>query len=252
MHEADDEKLKRRRQEDEFLAAVWKHTRAQCPSRFDVFMQSYGPDPREAVAHYYWNASVCAALLPTLTHAEVLLRNSIHRVMASKYGDWWFDGAIDFLPGEQNAIERAKFGAARNERKRGKRLDQNDIIVELNFRFWTNLLLSDYSRTVWNPLLVGGAFPHLPSSETEKRKLARFVFSDACDIRNRVCHGERVVHLPNLAQRQDSIMKAIGWISQPTERIVKRLSRFPETWGNGLNECRLTLLEMVPNSGDLA
>jgi hypothetical protein len=229
------------------LALIWDHMREHCPARFDKYSQIYGPDPLDKIAHYHWNTKVSEALLPTLGHCEILLRNSIDKVLVKKYGEMWFDGAFRLLEGENKALTKAKEDASRKEDMRGRLTNHDDIVSELSFRFWTNLLLSEYSRTVWNFLLIYGAFPNIPADLKDKRRAARLVFSDACDIRNRVCHGERVVHLPDLQQRQVAVVKAIGWMSKPTERIVKKLDAFPDCWANGLERCRQTLIEMVPD-----
>jgi hypothetical protein len=229
------------------MGALWRTTREICPARFDKYSQAYGPDPLDSTAHYHWNAKVSGTLLPTLTQAEILLRNAVDRVMVNKRGALWFDSAIELLDGERKALSKAKDDARRKENARRRPSNHDDIVVELSFRFWTNLLQSNYSRSVWNHLLVYRAFPNIPAGLDDKRREARLVFCDACDIRNRVCHGERVVHLPNLKKRHAKVLKAIGWMNQPMERITRKMDAFPDTWENGLARCRETLLDMIPD-----
>ena len=223
----------------ECIRAVWEHLHEFSSARFGAYKEVYGPDPLDCLANYLWNIKVCEALLPTLNMVEVLLRNAVNQALSEKYGTFWFE-SVDWLDERDiKLVEKARVDADRLRDKRERAVcTADDIVIELGFRFWTNLLLPKYHTHVWNYVSYR-SFPHLAEQPgANKRSRAHAVFAKSCTLRNRVCHGERVIHIQDLDGQLADAITALGWISEPTKRLAKKLSRYQHVKQGGLQECR--------------
>lgn len=231
---------------DYCLGVCWQEIHKLSPARFGVYTQFHGPSEAEALAAYIWNMEVSASLLPAVHAAEVLLRNEIDRVLMGAYGPDWYVTQQWLRDREIDSVDRAKISAYQKEPGRGRVASRDDVIVELGFRFWTNLLLSEYASRVWN-LVAIRALPNLPRAMPNKRRNVHRVFAETCDLRNRICHGERIIHKGQLDVQYAEIMQSIGWISGPKERVLRKRSQFAGIWRDGLQECRDAIeAELVP------
>lgn len=225
------------------LSTVWTHISSFGPQRFARYSAEYG---NKALAHYIWNVRLCETMMPLLNASEVMLKNTINNVLVKNRGAFWFDNTELIKEHEQKFVKKAREDALRSDGQGGYVIrGADDIVAELSFRFWANLLNSEYSR-LWNELLIGNAFPHIPADLKDKRDKMRRTFANACDIRNRVCHHERIIHLPKLKDSVDDMKTALGWISKPYAKIIKGVCRFDEVWQGGHEDCYQSLCEMIP------
>jgi len=231
--------------QERVLASLWTHVSSYGAPRFARYTRSYGKD---ALDHYFWNVRVCEAMMPLLNGSEVMLKNTINQVLTKKRGPFWFDDTVLLQGRDQKFVLKARENAKRPDGNGGYFIrGADDIVAELSFRFWANLLNSEYSQ-IWNELFIGNAFPNIPATLQTKRATVRSTFATACDIRNRVCHHERIIHLPYLEQSVKDMKRALGWISRPYAGVIKGLCRFDEVWqnGNGHAACYQALCDMIP------
>jgi hypothetical protein len=165
-------------------------------------------------------------MMPLLNGSEVMLKNTVNQVLSKKRGLFWFDDSELLEDREQNFVKKAREDAKRPDGNGGYLIrSADDIVAELSFRFWANLLNSEYNH-IWNELFIGNAFPNIPAALQNKRATMRSTFATACDIRNRVCHHERIIHLPYLEQSVKDMKRALGWISKPYAGVIRELCRF--------------------------
>lgn len=170
--------------------------------RFGAYLYKGGGDVEYALSLYLYNARLAKAFLYPLHVVEVTLRNAIDQYLVSRYGINWphenaFRDGVLSDPGRANldkAVTRAGAGASRGQ-----------IVSELTFDFWSNLLRPEYHmlwRTGLNivlPQVRGGIGRH------EVQKLAKSINL----FRNRVAHHEPILD-QNVGDVQKSILELIG------------------------------------------
>lgn len=184
------------------------------PDRLSTYLHQCNDDLDLAVGLYEWNTSISAALWETLSHVEVVLRNTVAARLADRHarlkrGRTWIDDPARELDGraaDDIADARARL------RAKGKSATEGQIISELNFGFWRFLVARRYQTTLW-PTLAGG-FRHSPnrairSVEDPVRRLH--------DFRNRLAHHERVWNL-DLKARYGDMLDILGFVD-PAVRI---------------------------------
>ena len=126
---------------------------------------------------------------------EVALRNAIHRRLAERYGEAWYDNPDAGL--DRGAVERiasARMVSARDGHDEGP----PRIVAALSFGFWVSLLgpggrvaagrKANYEMTLWRPALRG-AFVHCARLT---RKEAHRPLNSLRTLRNRIAHHEPV------------------------------------------------------------
>src|SRR5690625_114217 len=91
---------------------------------------SFHSDPE---ALYLWNTHVTKAFLEDIQHVEVLLRNCVHTVVSSKYGQrWYIHPAIPFDQQAKKSINKAERRAGITK---GQAPPPGRVIAELSFDF---------------------------------------------------------------------------------------------------------------------
>lgn len=156
--------------------------------RFATYLAKGGNDERYALALYLYNVRVAKAFMFPLGVAEVTLRNSIDTQLVALYGsDWhrdaYFRGSVltaESLTALDKAISRAGVNAARGQ-----------VIAELTFDFWSNLLRPTYG-SFWRTNL-NIIFPNIPRGLS--RRDVQAIVRDINIFRNRVAHHEPVLDL---------------------------------------------------------
>ena len=96
-----------------------------------------GGDREGAIRLYAWNTAVSAAFYGPLQGLEVALRNAMHRRLAERYGEAWYDNRDAGL--DRGAMQRV--ASARTELARDAYGDDPPrIVAALSFGFWVSLL----------------------------------------------------------------------------------------------------------------
>ena len=197
----------------------------------------------KALGAYAWNVALCESLYPVLNGLEVTLRNSIHDVASTEFGDdYWFDKLE--LPKSKKAVEKVRSRLANNPKDAGY-LSAGRLIAELNFGFWVGLLDSSNEQVLW-PKLLKPVFPF-----ATRKQRARFRMSERLHririLRNRVFHHEPVWYFADLEELHYATMESIGWMNQPTRLFVETLDRFPCTYLRGPGYYELEILSVIQN-----
>ena len=165
---------------------------------------------------YQWNSRCSAAFWEALGYLEVSLRNALDARLTlrqHKQGQtrhWVFDDARQ-LGRDARGVGRHAHPdqdiatAIRRVQANGKPLDPAQIISELPFGFW-HQLVARRQMFLWPDLAA--AFAHAPSRSPVpvRDRLARMR-----DLRNRIGHHHRIWSL-DLDARWDDLVTLAGWI----------------------------------------
>ena len=196
--------------------------RALSPERFGTYLESAGFHEEYALALYLYNARLAKSFLFPLHVAEITLRNSIDAYLARRYGaSWHTDAALRvgvFTPQSSASLDKAI-------RHADNSVERADVIAELTFDFWSNLLRSDYSQTIWRTGLRT-IFPGLPR-DLDRRSVQRHV-RQVNMLRNRVTHHEPILDV-NVQEVLGSIFDLVGWCSDEMRAWARHHNTVSET-----------------------
>jgi hypothetical protein len=173
-----------------------------------------------ALSLYERNGRLSEAFHTPLQCLEVCIRNHMNRYLDTAFGLNWFRN--DVPPFEREAI--LKLNKAMDDVERThRRLNQGNVVAELNFGFWVTILGRQYEETLWRPhfsniFLEGGR--RLPRQKVHNR------LDNLRKLRNRVAHYEPIFHR-NLANDYSDLIEAIGWICPDSAAWAIEHSRVP-------------------------
>ncbi len=185
------------------------------------------PDLSAALSLYEWNTRAAAAVMQTVSMAEVVVRNALDRELSSwsaKRGALtWFDLAPLDDRGSHSLYE-ARLRATRHGRVpevHGK------VIAETSLGFWRYLAASRYLTSLWVPALHR-AFPHGPSDLRDRRREVEAILDRIGFVRNRAAHHEPLHHRDLTSDYERAVL--IGsWISPDAGAWIKARSTLPRT-----------------------
>jgi hypothetical protein len=201
------------------------------PARMAVY-NADGRGPCIALARYLLNAALSEALYSPLQLCEVALRNSIHTELTRLLGrtDWYDDPGFPMTVWGGNEILKAKGKLT----KHGKRVIPDSVVAELTFGFWPSLFEDHYERhTAFMPGGIRKVFPHLQKSK-HNRKALKAELEKIRDLRNRIFHHERIVHLRDLNAKHQLILDVISWVSPELRKMADVFDRFTPVRSAGL------------------
>lgn len=192
----------------------------------------------QAVILYEWNATLASTFWESLGHVEVALRNAIDRRLAQRHRRrlrsslWVFDDARELGRdarghGRHNHPYLEIQEAQKRVRRNHKRVDGNQIVSELPFGFW-HQMLSKQQTFLWPDLAA--AFPGAPdrARATVHDRVARLR-----TIRNRIGHHHRIWSA-DVAARYDDLTDLAGYLDPDLKGYIEASSGVP------------TLLERYP------
>jgi len=200
------------------------------PDRMGTYLRAAREDRKQAVRLYTWNTAMCAAFYGPLQALEIALRNAMHRELAARYGEEWYDSPAAGL--DRGAHERIADARTTAQRARHTATPSR-VVATLPFGFWVALLSAggrtervgrkaDYEKTLWRPALRD-AFPHR-TPLTRRQAHAPLVALRA--LRNRIAHHEPVFARP-LREDHDRILEVTGWMSPDVRAWIEQHSRVP-------------------------
>ena len=170
-----------------------------------------------------------APLLRPVAGLEIALRNAMHRGLAERYGEAWYDN-------RDAALDKARWsGSPAPERSwratamatihpglwRPCRSDSGSRCWVREAAFGTGRK-ANYEMTLWRPALRG-AFAH---RATLTRKEVHRPLNALRTLRNRIAHHEPVF-ARDLARDHERIVEVVGWITPGIRRWVEHHSRVP-------------------------
>lgn len=184
--------------------------------RFATYLTKSGRNEGYALALYLYNARIAKAFMFPLSVVEVTLRNAIDALLVSRHGLTWHlqpDFRDNVLTPEgfttlEKAIARAGPGAARGQ-----------VVAELTFDFWSNLLRPEYGELWRTGLNI--VFPNIARGTTrhDVQRMARAVNQ----FRNRVAHHEPVLDL-NVTDIHAKIIELVNLRCSETAAWLKHHS----------------------------
>lgn len=187
-------------------------------------------DDLTTLARYLWNIALCETLYSPLQMAEVVLRNTIHKVFQNRYGveDWY--NAENFSDFTQSKINDAR----KRIESGGCMVTAGRMIAELNFGFWTTFFNRSYEFDGTASYIIRHGYLNCP------RRLRRNRFQEQRwrrirELRNRVFHHERIILWRDLPTQHAEIIETIGWISPQMQAMSLKLDRFNEMYGAGID-----------------
>lgn len=139
--------------------------------RMDSFLRSSLGNRDQAVELYRWNSELASAYWEAIASIEVALRNLLNQKMTERQHSldrdthWIFDDHFELgrhkIVGEAPSQPFKEIAdAMRRVRKNRKPMTPNQIISELSFGFW-HQLVSKRQLFLWPELASG--FPNAPS-----------------------------------------------------------------------------------------
>lgn len=193
---------------------------------------------KATLVNYVLNAKISENFYFLLQNLEVALRNAIYDSFKNKYpnSDFFFlfetNARNRYKPRkEKHSVECWKMicGAKHNLTRRGITLNDGKIIAELNFGFWTKILLSTDNKytNMWRKIFPL-VFPNyvVQNSIDADRVVVGNVIDNIRDLRNRVFHYEPVFNQSNLTQVHTDIINVLGWIDKDLQSLSVMFDEF--------------------------
>ncbi len=184
--------------------------------RFLTYLTKGGGDESYAIALYLYNARVAKAFMFPLGVVEVTLRNAIDALLVVRHGLTWYlqpnfrNNVLmpEGLTTLDKAIDRTGSGAVRGQ-----------VVAELTFDFWSNLLRPEYGDLWRTGLNV--VFPNI--SRTTTRHDVQLMAKAINRFRNRVAHHEPVLDI-NVTDIHAKIVKLVSLRCSETAAWLKHHS----------------------------
>lgn len=186
-------------------------------------------DAVRAMELYRWNCALSAVFWESLTYVEVAFRNAIDDRMCERHerlrrtGHWVFDDAHELGrdahgPGRHRQPYLDIDEAKRRVRRNGKVLGPGQIISELSFGFW-HQMVSRKQMFLWPDL--ASAFSHAPDRDqrTVQDRVSRLRQS-----RNRIGHHHRIWS-EDVERRYLDLLDVAGFIDPELRSFIDRRSR---------------------------
>lgn len=182
-------------------------------------LNTYGQNlpVKKQLKEYRRNIKLCRNFYPELDFFEVTLRNAIDSALTSfvNGADW-----MTTLPLDQQTLY--KITEVKNRlQKQNKQITHDRIISELTLGFWTTLFSKKYNQCKFQSYLVKKVFVNCPKSQKSIQNIQVYV-NEIRELRNRVCHYERICHYPDIKERHERLLECTEWISPAVAKIAKK------------------------------
>ena len=202
-------------------------------TRLRHYLDAAGGDPVRAEQLYRWNNSLSAAFWEALADLEVALRNALDAAMTRRHlvlgraGHWIFDDARELgrdrgRDARQHAQPYLDINTAIGRvRRNNKPVDPGQIISEISFGFW-HQLVSRRQMALWPDL--ADAFPHAPNRQqsTIESRVRRLR-----DLRNRIGHHHRIWAL-DVEGRYRDLLDVAGYVDPILRAWIDHNSKVPD------------------------
>ena len=167
-------------------------------------LSTYGQNlpVKKQLKEYRRNIKLCRDFYPELDFFEVTLRNAIDSALTSfvNGADW-----MTTLPLDQQTLY--KITEVKNRlQKQNKQITHDRIISELTLGFWTTLFSKKYNQYKFQSYLVKKVFVNCPKSQKSIQNIQVYV-NEIRELRNRVCHYERICHYPDIKERHERLLE---------------------------------------------
>lgn len=187
--------------------------------------------------HYLWNTKLSENFYLLLQNLEVGLRNAIHYEFSKQFPAQHFFAMYesDISKSYIKRREYHSYGCWKmigkvksNLKAQGIAPSDGKVISELNFGFWTTLLMEKHYRIKLWRSLVRFVFPNYPFSSSQDKdiKLIAQKINNIRVFRNRIFHYEPIFNRSNLHKIHDDILEVLGWISPEIQKMSQSFDEF--------------------------
>ena len=205
-------------------------------SRISTY-KSNGHTEIETIADYVLNAKISQNFYFLLQNLEVSLRNAIYDSFKKHYPNSDF-----FYLFENNSFNRYKSKKEKHSRecwkmlcgvkyklKHMQTLSDGKIIAELNFGFWTELLISRDNKytDMWRRIFLD-VFPNYKiKSSIDKDKISiALKIDDIRNFRNRIFHYEPIYNQSDLIKKHIDIFDVLTWLNEDMKILNELFDEF--------------------------
>ena len=205
-------------------------------SRISTY-KSNGHTEIETIADYVLNAKISQNFYFLLQNLEVSLRNAIYESFKKNYPNSDF-----FYLFENNSFNRYKSKKEKHSRecwkmlcgvkyklKHMQTLSDGKIIAELNFGFWTELLISRDNKytDMWRRIFLD-VFPNYKiKSSIDKDKISiALKIDDIRNFRNRIFHYEPIYNQSDLIKKHIDIFDILTWLNEDMKILNELFDEF--------------------------
>jgi hypothetical protein len=188
--------------------------------RIASYRSAAGGDLVAAIALYEWNSRISGALLETINHVEVVVRNAMHEQLTA-WSLATFNEPLWYLdPGRiLNRRTVEDVDVARRRAAIGHGVTPGRVVAELNLGFWRYLTAHAYDRSLWRTCRYR-AFPR------QSRVSVHDALRTLNLARNRCAHNEPMHNRP-IADLHATALEVVGWICPKTRTWISTRSRVP-------------------------
>ena len=190
------------------------------PARLSTYQIVSGGNTADAIRLYYWNIALGQSLHLPIQTVEVSLRNTISDSIESLFGQQWYSATkfqLILTPWAKKTLREAVKKTIRNNRRKNKPVTAGDVIANLSFGFWRELLKTHYDPHIWKKKL-SVAFPNLPANKSNQDVYN--LVDKIIKLRNRISHHEPIIR-GGLVPLYNSMLDTIGWICLDTRGWVE-------------------------------
>ena len=205
-------------------------------SRISTY-KSNGHTEIETIADYVLNAKISQNFYFLLQNLEVSLRNAIYDSFKKHYPNSDF-----FYLFENNSFNRYKSKKEKHSRecwkmlcgvkyklKHMQTLSDGKIIAELNFGFWTELLISRDNKytDMWRRIFLD-VFPNykIKSSIDKDKTSIALKIDDIRNFRNRIFHYEPIYNQSDLIKKHVDIFDILTWLNEDMKILNELFDEF--------------------------
>lgn len=190
--------------------------------RLKKYLLAAGFNKQKTIDLYRWNSLVSECLYFPLQCVEISLRNAINTTLCDLFTKEWhqcssFQGILD-----HDRIQDIEYVIKRLTNRK-KDIDNDQVVADLSFGFWTCLLESRYYEPIWRTHLRT-AFPHLPNGRSLKSTHRRG--KEILELRNRVAHHEPLLHR-DLLKEHSNLIEFVSWLCPHTSDWIRTHSELP-------------------------
>ena len=170
--------------------------------------------------HYELNLTLSKDYYILLAVLEVSLRNSISIYFEENIGLEWMES--DFL----NINSKRRIKEITNKFSKNNNINNDKIISELSFGFWTALFRKDYATTM-RTKTIKAIFPNLPNQKIKfiDRNYINKKLNHIRVFRNRVFHYEKIINNSEFINIKDDILEILEYFDTDIKKFAIRVNQ---------------------------
>lgn len=202
------------------------------PARLSTYQKLSNGNKVDAILLYHWNIALGQSLYLPIQKVEVSLRNTISTSIENLFGQHWYSAPnfqIILTTWAKKTLKEAVQKTQKNGRTKNRLITPGDVVSNLSFGFWRELLKTHYDKHIWNKKL-SVTFPYLPIKKNNQDVYN--LIDKIIKLRNRISHHEPIIKQNKLCSLYSSMLVIIGWICLDTKDWVEHHCDFNTVYHN--------------------